>query len=313
MKFRDYYAVLGVPRDAGPDDIKRAWRRQARKYHPDVSREPDAELRMKELNEAFEVLSDPDKRAAYDGLGQRHHAGEEFQPPPDWEASFDFSGAQEDRFGPGDFSEFFETLFGAGRGMPGRRGGFDLRGEDQHATIEIELEDSFHGTTRELALRTPQADARGRVRMHDRVLQVAIPRGVREGQQIRLAGQGAPAPSGGAPGDLYLQVRFRPHRLYRADGADLYLDLPVAPWEAALGASVRVPTPSGTVELKVPPHSASGRRLRLPGRGLPGRVPGDLYAVLQVVLPRADTPRARAVYETMARELACNPRAHLET
>ncbi len=309
MEFRDYYQVLGVERGAGADEIKRAYRKLARKYHPDVSKAPDAEQQMKAVNEAYAVLSDPEKRAAYDQVGRGFHAGQDFRPPPDWDAGFEFSfggpggpGGQ-----AGEFSDFFESLFGAmGRGP--RAGGFRRHGEDHHAKIVIDLEDSLRGATRGVSLRVPVMDEQGRVMVRERTLDVKIPRGIAEGQQIRLAGQGSPGLGGGPPGDLYLEVRFRPHPRYRVDGRDILVTVPVAPWELALGAPVRVDTPGGPVEVKVPPGSQTGRKLRLKGRGIPGATPGDLYLELQVVLPPADSDKARRLYETMARELAFDPR-----
>lgn len=312
MEFKDYYKVLGVERTASEDEIKKAFRRLARKHHPDVSKAPDAQARMQELNEAHEVLRDAEKRAAYDNIGQGPQPGQEFRPPPGWDAGFEFSGSPQD-FADRDHSDFFEALFGAqrraGRRGPSRAG--PMRGQDHHARIVVSLEDSFHGATRELTLRSPGADAAGHAALRERRLQVAIPKGIRAGQQIRLAGQGEPGFGGGEPGDLFLEVEFEPHRLYRVDGRDLYLTLPVAPWEAALGAAVRVPTPDGAVEMNVPAGSQTGRTLRLRGRGMPGSPPGDLYAVLAVVLPAADTDTARAFYERMAQDLAFDPRAGL--
>lgn len=320
MEFKDYYQLLGVARDAPAEDIKKSYRRLARKYHPDVSKEADAEARFKEVAEAYEALSDPEKRAAYDALGSNWRAGQDFRPPPG-------HGAQ----GPGgaggfsqqrpftadeaaQFSDFFESLFGGARSggfsHAGEGDGFGApaQGQDQHARIIIDLEDAFAGATREITLRVPQAQADGRVRMQDRVLSVRIPAGIREGQQIRLAGQGMPG-AGGRAGDLYLEVAFREHPRYAVDGRDLTVKVRVAPWETALGASVEVPTPGGKVALTVPPNSANGRRLRLRGRGLPGNPAGDLYVVLEVVWPPADTPEARTFYQDMAKAFTFNPRA----
>jgi len=311
MEFKDYYQLLGVARDATGDDIKKAYRKLARKYHPDVSAEPDAETRFKEVAEAYEVLSDPEKRAAYDQLGPNWRAGENFQPPPNWDSTR--QGASSREFTAEEaaqFSEFFDSLFGDARGYAGQRRHPRGPGADQHARLVIDLEDAFHGATRELSLREPQFDAQGGVAMRERVLSVRIPAGIRAGQQIRLAGQGAPG-AGGERGDLNLEVEFRPHSLYRVEDRDLYMTLPVTPWEAALGGAVQMPTPGGTVEMQIPPNSAAGRQLRLKGRGLPGNPPGNLYAVLRIDLPRADTPRARELYEQMARDLAFNPRASL--
>jgi curved DNA-binding protein len=314
MEFKDYYQIMGVKRDATPEEIKRAYRKLARKYHPDVSKERNAEAKFKELGEAHEVLKDPQKRAAYDQLGSQWKAGQEFRPPPNWERGFefrDFGGA-----GPelGDFSDFFETLFGGAARRPGARGSreFRRRGEDHHARVVVEPADSYRGATRSITLQVPQVDERGRVAARPRTLSVKIPQGIRQGQQIRLAGQGGAGYGGGEPGDLYLEVEFNPHGRYRVEGADVYLELPVAPWEAALGATVEVPTPAGAVDLKVPPNSQSGRKLRLKGRGIPAKPPGDLYVVLQVVLPPADSERQRRAWEQMQREFAFNPRAGLE-
>lgn len=309
MEFKDYYDMLGVARDATADEIKKAFRKLARKYHPDVSKEPNAEARMKEINEAFTVLSDPEKRAAYDQLGQRYHAGQDFHPPPDWDAGFEFSGRGFSGADAAGFSDFFSELFGGhmGRGTSGRTH-FQMRGEDHHAKIMLDLEDAYHGATRTVTLRVPRTDQFGRVKLADHTLDVHIPKGVREGQLIRLTGQGSPGMGGGAPGDLYLEVHFKPHGRYRAEGRDVYATLPLAPWEAALGASVQAPVPDGTVEVRIPEGSQSGRKLRLKGRGIPGSPPGDLYLVMEVVLPPATSPKARELYQTMARELAFNPR-----
>jgi len=307
VEFKDYYKTLGVARTASSEEIKRAYRKLARKFHPDVSKEPDAEKRMQEVNEAWEVLGDPEKRAAYDQLGSRWQAGQQFRPPPDWDAGFEFSGRHAEA---SEFSDFFSSLFG-GMGRAHRREGFRVRGEDHHAKILIDLEDAFRGGARSIALRSPQVDAQGRVALKERTLNVRIPVGIRDGQQMRLAGQGAPGIGGAPAGDLFLEVRFNPHPLYRVEGADLYLTLPVAPWEAALGATVRAPTPAGVVEAKIPAGSQSGRQLRLRGRGIPGPTPGDLYLVLQVVLPEATTAPARALYEQMRSQLSFDPRKSL--
>ncbi len=312
MEFRDYYQIMGVKRDATQDEIKRAYRLLSRKYHPDVSKEPDAEARFKEMAEAYEVLKDPEKRAAYDQLGANWKAGQEFRPPPDWNAGFEFSGDGSDAGGPAGHSDFFESLFGRSfRADADGHRSFHAQGEDHHAKVLIDLEDACHGATRSISLRLPVVDAKGRVTTRERILNLRIPMGIREGQHIRLAGQGGPGFGEGKAGDLYLQVAFRPHPHFRAEGRDLYVELPLAPWEAALGATVRVPTPGGVVELKIPPNSAAGRKLRLNGRGIPGNPPGDFYAMLQVALPQADTEAAKAVYRNMAEKMKFNPRATL--
>jgi curved DNA-binding protein len=312
MEFKDYYKIMGVARDATQDEIKRAYRKLARKYHPDVSKEADAEARFKELGEAHEVLKDAEKRAAYDQLGANYKGGQEFRPPPDWNAGFEFSGGGFTGGDAADYSDFFASLFGrdfraggAGRASP------HAKGEDHHAKILIDLEDTYHGATRTITLRVPTADAQGRVSTRERVLNVTIPKGIRAGQHIRLGGQGSPGVGEGKAGDLYLEVEFRAHPLYRVDGRDLYLDLPVAPWEAALGATVKVPTLGGIVELKIPENSVSGRKMRLKGRGIPGDPPGDCYVILSIALPPADTEAAKDLYRKMAQELNFNPRARM--
>lgn len=314
MEFKDYYKVMGVARDATEAQIKQAYRKLARKYHPDVSKEKDAEAHFKEVGEAYEVLKTPEKRAAYDQLGQGPRPGEDFRPPPDWNAGFEFSGAGE-HAGNADYSDFFESLFGAaGRGAAGRsRRGFNAGpgpGEAHHAKVMLDLEASLEGGTRALTLRVPQLDAQGRVVSKDRVLNVQVPKGILPGQVIRLAGQGSTT-GGDTPGDLFIEVEFAPHALYRVEGRDLYLDLPVAPWEAVLGASVKTPTPGGTVDLKIPAGSHAGTKLRLKGRGIPSATPGDFYVVLQVALPPAPDEKAKAAYRAMAETLSFNPRAGL--
>ncbi len=312
MEFKDYYRIMGVKRDASQEEIKRAYRKLARKYHPDVSKEPDAEARFKEVGEAYEVLKDPEKRAAYDQLGANWKAGQEFHPPPGWDAGFEFRGGGFTGSDSSAFSDFFDALFGRGfAGSGERHGAYQARGEDHHARILIDLEDAYHGANRTITLQVPGLDAHGRPHTRQRSLKVHIPRGVRQGQRIRLAGQGAPGVGGGRSGDLYLEVEFKPHPFYRVEERDLYVDLPLAPWEAALGAKVKVPTPGGVVDLKIPPNSKPGRRLRLKGRGIPGRPAGDLYVVLQIALPPADSEKAKEIYRTMERELAFNPRARL--
>lgn len=309
MEFKDYYHALGVARDATADDVKKAFRGLARKYHPDVSKEPDAERRMKEINEAYAVLSDPERRAAYDALAARGlHGGEEFRPPPDWDAGFEFSGRGFDGAEAADFSEFFAELFGrmgARRAAAGFGEELRARGEDHYAKVVLDLKDAWRGARRTITLRAPALGADGRVRLQTRTLEVQIPRGVREGQLIRLAGQGAPGTGGAPPGDLFLEVHFAPHERWRVEGRDIVAELPVAPWEAALGAVVPVELPDGsTLRVRIPAGAGSGRRLTVRGRGLPSEPPGDLDLVIRVVLPPADDPRARRLYEAMARELA---------
>ena len=333
MEFKDYYQTMGVEKSATPEEIKRAHRKLARKYHPDVSKEKDAEASFKALAEAYDVLKDPEKRAAYDQLGANYKAGQDFSPPPGWagrqpSAHAGFEHGQEQ-----DHSDFFDALF---RGMKSGRDSdmgsswknqrqhtheaFDIHGQDQHAKIQISLADSYSGATRTLQLRVPQENDHGHAQPkppQDRSIEFVIPKGIRAGQHIRLAAQGSPGMGRGSPGDLYLDVEMLPHPLFRADGYDVYMDLPVAPWEAALGAEVEAPTPTGRVEIKIPAGSAAGRKLRLKGRGLPGttsgRAPGDFYFILQIALPAADTEATKKAYADWAEALKTfNPRAHVE-
>ncbi|HUW98110.1 MAG TPA: DnaJ C-terminal domain-containing protein [Acidiferrobacter sp.] len=302
MHYKDYYEIMGLQRSASADEIKRAYRKLARKYHPDVSKEAKAEDRFKEIGEAYEVLRDPEKRAAYDQLGSNWRSEQDFTPPPGWQsaqggAGHGFDGAQ--------FSDFFESLFGGGGG--GQRG--SMRGEDEYAHLTVTLEEAFNGATRAVRLTVPRRDPRGHIVRDTRTLNVRIPKGIQQGQQIRLTGQGN-AGHGNAPaGDLYLEIAIAPHTLYRLDGRDLYLTLPVTPWEAALGAKLKVPTLGGAVEVRLPPGSQTGQKLRLKGRGMGGATPGDQYVLIEIVNPRADSDRAREIYEQMAKELAFNPRA----
>jgi curved DNA-binding protein len=329
MEFKDYYATLGVEHTATQEQIKRAYRKLARKYHPDVSKEADAESRFKEVAEAHEALIDAERRAAYDDIAKRHASGQPFEPPPGWDSGFEYSGRGPGS-GPGrtsrgqadeasaaaDFSDFFESLFGRG-GQDDRQrrrsGGGPEQGRDHHAKVAIGLLDACRGAQRMMSLHMPVVDATGQATLQERQLEVHIPKGVREGQHLRLTGQGA-AGHGGAPaGDLYLEIQFLPHPVFRVDGGDLSFDLPVAPWEAALGATVTAPTPEGSVALSVPPGSSQGRKLRLKGKGLPGKVPGDLYAVLTMALPPAASDAEKEAYSAFARAFAAyNPRAALE-
>ena len=314
MEFKDYYQVLGVARDAPADEIKKEYRKLARKYHPDVSKEPDANARMKEVNEAWAVLQDPEKRAAYDQVGRGYQPGQDFRPPPDWDAGFEFSGNRFSADEAAGFSDFFSELFGR---MGSREGadygagarGFSARGQDHHAKVLLDLEDAYDGVTRQITLRAPKLDANGRVQMETRTLDVKIPKGIHAGQMIRLAGQGSPGIGGGPAGDLLLEVAFKPHPRYRVDGRDVHVTVPLAPWEAALGAVVPVDTPAGKLEVRIPAGAQSGRQMRVRGKGIASATPGDLYLDLQVVLPSADEPKARELYEAMKRDLAFDPRA----
>ncbi|MPZ43068.1 MAG: DnaJ domain-containing protein [Betaproteobacteria bacterium] len=323
MDFKDYYATLGVAKDATADDVKKSFRKLARKYHPDVSKEPDADARMKEINEAYTVLSDPEKRAAYDQLGRAYQPGQDFRPPPDWDAGFEFSGRRGPGAGAGDYgdySDFFAELFGRmgargarARGEPFEAEGLHARGEDHHAKILVDLEDVYRGASRQISLRVPKVDAEGRLLLQTRTLNVQIPKGLREGQLMRLAGQGGPGLGEGKPGDLMLEVHFKPHPRFQAQGADVTMTLPVAPWEAALGAVVALRLPDGAnLNVRIPPGAQSGRQLRVRGKGIPANPAGDLVLDVRVVVPPADTPRAKELYEAMARDLEFDPRAGME-
>jgi len=310
VEYKDYYKIMGVDRQASADDIKRAYRRLARKYHPDVSKEKDAEERFKEIGEAYEVLRDPEKREAYDTLGTRR-PGEDFQAPPGWH----FSERGADDFGAaghGDYSDFFDQLFGRAGMQGGGRAGFRSRGFDTAAQVEVTLEEAFRGTERMLSLQRVRVDEQGRPQPYAQQLNVKIPAGVTDGQQIRLAGQGQAGAGGGAAGDLFLEVKLRPHRWFRVEGRDVRLDLPVTSSEAALGETVRVPTLAGPVDLKLPKGSQTDRQLRLKGRGLPGNPPGDQFVTLKIVTPAADSPELESLYRQLASSAPMNPRQAME-
>ncbi|WP_394180521.1 DnaJ C-terminal domain-containing protein [Yoonia maritima] len=309
MDFKDYYEILGLERKATQDEIKRAYRKVARKYHPDVNQTPEADARFKEAGEAYEVLKDPEKRAAYDQLGANWQAGEQFRTPPEWQQDFAFSGGGYTGGDQADFSEFFETLFGhANRGGPQ----FSRAGADQLAKINVDLADVYSGATRTLTLRRQEVDHGGLVHMRNHDIAVHIPKGVSAGQHIRLKGQGQPAMGAGIAGDLLLEVAFNPHPVFRVEGRDVYLDLPITPWEAALGGKVKMPTPAGKVDITIPKNARSGQKLRLKGRGIPAAQPGNLIAILKIVNPPVNSTQAREFYEKMAKELSFDPRKKME-
>lgn len=310
MKYKDYYRILGVNRNAGDDEIKRAYRRLARRYHPDVSKEPHAEERFKEVSEAYETLRDREKRAAYDGLGS-FRAGQDFRPPPDWFDRFGSRGAQDT--GGVDLSDLFESL-GArfGRGFRGRgaQATGARPGGDYEVNVSLSLEEAARGTEVDLKLDTHERTPNGRLVRTPKTVRARIPPGATEGQRMRLPGKGGAGTLGGPSGDLYLNIALIPHRLFKANGHDLTLDVPIAPWEAALGAQIEIPTLEGRVSLRIPPGSRSGQRLRLAGKGLPRPhgTAGDLYAVLSVALPETLSERERKLFEQLRAVSDFNPR-----
>ena len=325
MKFRDYYETLGVARGATEAEIKAAYRKLARKYHPDVNKEVGAEDQFKELGEAYSVLKDTEKRAAYDRMGANWKNGQDFTPPPNWNEGFEYSNDNYSDGHPGfggghqgNQSEFFESLFGQGRYRQGGRGGnpsqgMDFKGQDHHAKISIDLVDAYNGAKRTITLHMPTQDASGHVSTQERKLDVSIPKGIKAGQNLRLAGQGGPGMGAGGSGDLYLEIDFHPNPIYRVDGKDVYLDLPLAPWEAALGTAVNIPTPAGsTLELTIPAGTATGRKMRLKGKGIPSKEAGDLYVVPSIVLPGAETDLQKEAYQALEKAFDFKPRTHLK-
>ncbi len=325
MKFKDYYASLGVERDATAEAIKKAYRKLARQYHPDVAKEEGAEERFKEISEAYQTLSDPEKRQAYDDLG-RHRPGDDFNPSPEWDSRFWRGGGQQEM----DLADLFEQMgfggggfggFGGGGGGGGGPGGpkgqgtdFPIRGQDVEVATELSLEQAARGTEVSFSLSVPALRADGRVEKQSRNGRIRVPRGVVEGERLRVPGKGGDGIAGGAPGDLYLEVRLAPHPRFKAVGHDLYLELPIAPWEAALGAAISVPSLDGPVAVSLKPGMRSGQKLRLAGKGLPHRREGagDLYGVIQIVLPETIGEREQALYRDLAEASSFSPRHHLE-
>ena len=324
MEFKDYYKILGVSKNATGDQIKKEYRKLARTYHPDINKAPNAEHRFKEIGEAYEVLKDPEKRKAYDRFGTDWKAGQQQQQYQQQyqeqhrqyqgqntgfgaESGFDFGSGFEQA---GQYSEFFEQLFG-GSQHKGRSAHQSTRhkGEELNASIMIPVEDAFNGSTRSMSFETPSITPDGKMEYKPVNLDVKIPKGIKNGQKIRLAGQGSPGYNGGEAGDLFITVDFEKHPVYRVEEADVYVNLPVAPWEAALGASVNVQTPTGNLSVKIPAGSLQGKKLRLKEKGIPSKTPGDLYFVVNIVLPPANDEKSRKVYESM-KELNFNPRAN---
>ena len=325
MKFRDYYETLGVARSATEAEIKTAYRKLARKHHPDVNKEAGAEEQFKEIGEAYAVLKDTEKRAAYDRFGANWKNGQDFTPPPNWNEGFEYSDNGFNGGNPGygggfegDQSEFFESLFGRGQHRQGGRSsqsrqGMNFKGQDHHAKILIDLADAYNGAKRTISLHMPTQDPSGHVSTQERKLDVSIPKGIKAGQNLRLSGQGGPGIGEGPAGDLYLEIDFHPNPIYRIDGKDVFIDIPLAPWEAALGTTVNVPTPAGsTLELKIPAGTVAGRKMRLKGKGIPSAEPGDLYVVPTIALPPAQTDAQKEAYQQLEKAFDFNPRSHLK-
>ncbi|WP_100638419.1 DnaJ C-terminal domain-containing protein [Marinobacter salexigens] len=329
MDFKDYYAVLGVSESASPEEIKKSYRKLARKYHPDVSKEENADEKFKDLGEAYEVLKDPEKRTEYDQLRKYGaQADGSFQPPPGWQSASGFGGGGYTDADARQFSDFFEEIFGGRRGAGPGAGGFSsaefggagggfrqnvrVRGEDVHARLALFLEEVFNGCEKQVSFVVHEADEHGRIVARQKTLKVKIPAGMREGQHLRLKGQGSPGIGGGEPGDLLIEVELAPHPLFSVEGRDVVVTVPVAPWEAALGATVTVPTVGSKVNVKVPKGTSSGRKLRLKGRGLPGKHPGDQIVILQITIPEQHSAEAEELYKQLAEaEKAFNPRSKL--
>ncbi|MBA2655695.1 MAG: DnaJ domain-containing protein [Tatlockia sp.] len=309
MEYKDYYQIMGLAREASQEDIKRAYRKLARKYHPDVSKESNAEAKFKELGEAYEVLHDPDKRAKYNRYGQywkeQAQAGAHSQPNQDQQYRQQQGFDEEQSAG---FEDFINSIFR--ERYQRQQSSFYEQGRDIHASLAISLEDSFHGAEKTLQLQTPISDKHGQVENHTRAVKVKIPKGIGDKQQIRLKGQGAKGVNQHS-GDLYIEINIRPHPLFSLQKNDIYLQVPITPWEAALGATIHVPTLAGSVKLKIPKHSQNGKQMRLKGRGLAAKTPGDQYITLEIVIPQGENPKADALWEELAKTSKFNPREKL--
>jgi curved DNA-binding protein len=319
MKYKDYYQILGISRNATQDEVKKAYRKLARQYHPDISKESGAEAKFKEIGEAYEVLKDPEKRKAYDQLG-RYQPGQEFRPPPDWEESFG-PGTRYYEFSGGDlggFSDFFFGLFGSGMGRQASarpsRAHFSINGQDFETNIRIDLEEAHRGTMRTMQMEVPEIMPDGGIKRTPKNITVRIPKGATDGQRLRVKGKGGKGLHGGHDGDLYLTISIKPHRTFKVNGHDLYVTLPVAPWEAALGAKIEIPAVEQKILLTIKPGAQSGQKLRIAGKGLPKPKGGfgDLYAVLQIANPSTLTATEKSLYETLAKSSSFNPRTSLK-
>jgi len=319
MDYKDYYKTLGVAEDATADEVKKAYRKLARKYHPDVSKESGAEEKFKELREAFEVLKDPAKRAEYDQLKKlgAYEKNGNFRPPPQWQSSTQYGS---NGFAPGDeeqFSDFFASLFGQARGTGRAHGGTPhtshRRGEDIHARLAISLEEAAHGGEKQVQFNVTEVDKSGRMARRNKVLNIKIPPAMTPGQSMRLRGQGAPGSGGGEAGDLFVEIELEAHPHFTVDGQDIHITVPITPWEAALGATVTLPALGSRLNVKIPKGATSGQKLRLTGKGLPGKNSGDQIVVLMVTMPKTHSAEAEALYKKLAEvEGSFNPRTRLE-
>jgi curved DNA-binding protein len=310
MKFKDYYQTLGIERSATADDIKQAYRKLAHQYHPDISKDPKGEEKFKEIAEAYATLKDPEKRKEYDSLGRRP-AGESFTPPPDWQQHF---GAGASAFDDVDLADILSAFATGRHGKGHARGNFPMSGKDYEVRVPVSLEQIFNGGEADVNVELPESDQHGLIHRVPRTFRVTIPKGAADGQRLRLPGKGGQGHSGGKPGDLYVVLALQPHSLFKISGRDLYIDLPLASWEAVLGATVEVPTLAGPVELSIKPGTNAGKRLRLAKRGLPapdGSV-GDLYAAVQIDVPKTVSQRERELYDQLAAASNFNPRRHFK-
>jgi len=303
VNYKDYYKIMDVGKTASQDDIKKSYRKLARKFHPDVSKEKDAETRFKDINEAYEVLRDKEKRAAYDQLGSNWKAGQSgFTPPPSWQDQFHQGSSSFNSSGQGEYSDFFESLFGGGGfsgGQHSARARQSRQGQDSHTTINIDLKDAFTGATRSFTLQDQAVNEHGQMQPKNRTLKVKIPKGIKSGQKIRLQNQGSAGFGGAKNGDLIIEVNFNPDPLYVVDGVDITTELEISPWQAALGDKVKVPTPTGDIDLTLPKLMNSGSKMRLKGRGLPSKVVGDFFVKLKIVLPKNLSAEEETLYQSL--------------
>jgi curved DNA-binding protein len=317
MEYKDYYKTLGVGKNASTDEIKKQYKKSARKYHPDINKAKDAEQRFKDIGEAYEVLKDSKKRKAYDRYGSNWKDGQQQQQQQNYQQAsgggygaaggFDFGNGFDDS---GQFSDFFDSLFGGGR-KRSQSARQSYKGEDINVSMSIPIEDAYTGSTRLITFQTPGLTPDGQVSNKDINLNVKIPKGIKKGQKIRLAGQGSPGFNGEPAGDMYIEIGFQKHPLFYANGANVYINLPVIVWEATLGKNIDVPTPISSIKVTLPVGITHGKKLRLKGKGIPAKIPGDLYLVVNIVFPPANSAKAKKIYEAM-KELDFDPREKIK-